>query len=217
MRLAEKRVTDWIRAHLEYTCGLEQRVIPLDEVRAHVAQRFDPTLEAQCHAALAMGYLRYESVTGRDPRYLDWLLARLSCYERTGIRDYLVDVINFARLEWETPSLEGTRYLGGDDNGRRSNALGHASVCAERDSTRLASDAAHERPRTCYLRGVRRVGTSGAIVRAVVSRSTASGAFMSAPKKRVRIPAWVDFALGFFWLWCIAFISVCAWRLWSAP
>jgi hypothetical protein len=61
-----------------------------------------------------MGYVRYESVLGRAPNYLEYCTRVLADYRATGDRAYLVDLANFAELEYVTPSLPSTHYHAGD-------------------------------------------------------------------------------------------------------
>jgi hypothetical protein len=105
----EMTVTDRIRAHLEREFGLSVPV-SIDQVRTHVAGRRSPDFKSMCDAKLAMGFIRYESVLGRAPNYLDYLTHRLAEYVRTGNLDLLQDVRNFAELEWQNPSRPGTYY-----------------------------------------------------------------------------------------------------------
>jgi len=107
--VTEHTVTEWIRNHIEHTHGLAPRATAAD-VAAHIRDRFDPQFMRLREARIGVGFLRYEMVRGRAPDYARRARAVLDHYDATGNREFLVDLANFAELEWVTPSREGTYF-----------------------------------------------------------------------------------------------------------
>jgi len=82
-----------------------------DELETAAQMKRSDTFEALRMARLRMGTLRY-GVTGWTPEY-DLVLRMQRCidaYLKTGNREMLIDLANFAELEWVHPSREGTYY-----------------------------------------------------------------------------------------------------------
>lgn len=63
-----------------------------------------------------MGFIRYESILGRDqfPGYLQRAYIALECYEKTRNLDYLADARNYVDREYQSPSFEGAFFEGTD-------------------------------------------------------------------------------------------------------
>jgi uncharacterized protein YyaL (SSP411 family) len=102
-------VTDWIRRHLERELGISDP-ISIDQINRHVSARRCPTFEQLRNDRIAIGFLRYESVRGRAPDYARRARVCLDLYERTGNREFLVDVANFVEFEWIDPSRAGAYF-----------------------------------------------------------------------------------------------------------
>jgi hypothetical protein len=108
--LYEARVTDWIRRSLELKAGLQTRTMAeLNE--AALPKLDDPSYVALRLARMRMGHLRY-GANGWDPdaKHAPMIRAKLDAYEKTGNREFLVDISNLAYIEWLHPTQPGTYF-----------------------------------------------------------------------------------------------------------
>lgn len=65
---------------------------------------------------LLMGTYRYQAkATKAEYKYIDGLKLKLKAYEETGNTELLVDIANYALLEFEEPSIEGAHFTPLDD------------------------------------------------------------------------------------------------------
>lgn len=105
-------VSDYIRAHTLESCGLI-RPRTRNELAAALAAWRDPNFAVLRERYLLAGELRYGS-TGLRPGYLRRALHSVAQYHGTRNREHLIDLANFAELEWVCPMREGTYFRGTD-------------------------------------------------------------------------------------------------------
>jgi hypothetical protein len=104
-----RRVSDWIRNHIESCYGLLPP-ITVSDIQEHSSSRIEPTIYKHAQDRIEMGYVRYESKLGVAPDYLERIKKMVDKYESTRNREFLVDALNFVLLEWTTPTIPDTFF-----------------------------------------------------------------------------------------------------------
>ena len=107
--LREAPVSEWIRQHVLRAVGLS--IVSYAELEQAVEDKCDPRLVDLADARFRMGHLRY-GVCGYSPSIdmMDRAEQSIAAYKATRNRDHIIDLLNWARLEWVHPSMEGTYY-----------------------------------------------------------------------------------------------------------
>jgi hypothetical protein len=92
-----KTVTEHIRDHLL------RRIERLPALEALEASEWSPAFERAMRARMVQGAFRYGRMTSGRRRYdrVKQMRERLARYVETGDKEMLVDLANFALLEWE--------------------------------------------------------------------------------------------------------------------
>ena len=104
-----RRVSDWIRNHIESSYGLLPPITVAD-IQEHSRSRIEPTIYKHAQDRIEMGFVRYESKLGAAPDYLYYIKKMIGKYESTHNREFLVDLLNFVLLEWTTPTIPDTFF-----------------------------------------------------------------------------------------------------------
>lgn len=96
----------------------KQVFVTLKEVEAAVKKKWCRRFIRLMRNRLEMGYLRYE-VTNKQPDikkydFIGAIRTKLTLYEETGNTEYLVDVGNYAMLEFKNPSHPNAHFFAGD-------------------------------------------------------------------------------------------------------
>lgn len=87
----------------------------LKDIQQIISQEYNEGFDNLRKRAMVNSYFKYgpkelNYSTHKCIRALDNIKKRLALYEQTGNKDYLVDIANFAALEFEYPSVEGAFY-----------------------------------------------------------------------------------------------------------
>lgn len=85
------------------------RTVPISEWSSKFLQMM---LNSMC-----MSYFKFGYVRNNFPKPVDSLAtleSMLSKYRKSGNSDYLVDIANYAMIEYMHPSVEGVKYAPGD-------------------------------------------------------------------------------------------------------
>lgn len=98
---------DWIRSRLYAQAGIDLSYsAPLKHIsydQLHTEQCGD-NFAALMDARLCMGWLRYGHLNKKQTiPFMKRLDAKLALYKQTGNTELLVDIANYARLEFRTP------------------------------------------------------------------------------------------------------------------
>ena len=104
-----RRVSDWIRNHIESCYGLLPPITVAD-IQEHSSSRIEHTIYKHAQDRIEMGFVRYESKLGVAPDYLERIKKMVAKYETTRNREFLVDLLNFVLLEWTTPTIPDTHF-----------------------------------------------------------------------------------------------------------
>lgn len=91
--------------------AIEVRTLYRTEVSASFLQRMAN--------AMGMSFFKYGAVKDAYPHKIDAIASlkkRLELYEQTGNQEYLVDVANFAMIEYMEPRHPNAHYDAGDSN-----------------------------------------------------------------------------------------------------
>lgn len=77
-------------------------------------KRFDERFIRKMRKRIGMGFFRYGD--SKSYNYLEGIKKKLARYEETKNLEFLVDVANYAMLEFNDPILEGTYFEAIDDD-----------------------------------------------------------------------------------------------------
>lgn len=117
-----RTVNEWIRRHLDREFARSNPNEPSglfvnhQELRDGLKRNIFEFLQDHQHflrlriSRMMMGYLRYEAVLGKAPNYLERIRRATDDYERTGNREFLVDLANYVEMEWVNPSILNTYF-----------------------------------------------------------------------------------------------------------
>lgn len=99
--------------------------VTLAEIEAAVKKKWCKKFFKLMRTRLEMGYLRYEvGNQGANKKKYDYIKAmrdKIDLYEKTGNTEFMVDVGNYAMLEFSQGNHPNRHYYGSDD-------VGHAEV-----------------------------------------------------------------------------------------
>jgi len=96
----------------------KQVFVTLKDIEKAVNRKWSKRFIRLMRNRLEMGYLRYE-ITNKTPAtkkydFIGAIRTKLTLYEQTGNTEYLVDVGNYAMLEFKTPNHPNAHFFAGD-------------------------------------------------------------------------------------------------------